>query len=371
MRYDAYNEQSGQQSLSIALLDDTRSGIVLSCIHHREQARVYAKQVRAGEAELALSPEEEEAVRLARRRRLLDGAAAPRELTTRDRLSRARAAPSARRRCSTRCAPERVEAVALETLYDVVMAVRDGEVQWALAPIENSIEGPVTVTLDTLATEAPQVAIVGELVRTVHHCLIASRGGRARGDHDRALAPAGRGPVRALPARGASGRHGSRAATSTAEAVRLVAEHASADWAAIGTRLAAEVYGCVVLRERIEDHPDNETRFVWLGRADADPAALPLREPPSADAARQDLARLLGPRRRARRLARRLPRRVREPRDQPHEDRVAPAPRAARPLHVLRRPRGWAHERGRRGGARGPALRTARRCACSAPTRAA
>jgi Protein of unknown function (DUF4446) len=65
VRYDAYNEQSGQQSFSIAILDDTRSGLVLSCIHHREQARVYAKQVDHGEAELALSPEEEEAVRLA------------------------------------------------------------------------------------------------------------------------------------------------------------------------------------------------------------------------------------------------------------------------------------------------------------------
>ena len=65
VRYDAYNEQSGQQSFSIAVLDDTRSGIVLSCIHHREQARVYAKEVRGGAAELALSPEEEEAVRRA------------------------------------------------------------------------------------------------------------------------------------------------------------------------------------------------------------------------------------------------------------------------------------------------------------------
>jgi hypothetical protein len=65
VRYDAYNEQSGQQSFSIAVLDDTRSGIVLSCIHHREQARVYAKQVHQGEAELELSPEEAEAVRIA------------------------------------------------------------------------------------------------------------------------------------------------------------------------------------------------------------------------------------------------------------------------------------------------------------------
>jgi Protein of unknown function (DUF4446) len=65
VRYDAYGEMSGRQSTSIALLDATRSGLVLSSIHHRDQARIYAKQVRAGQGELELSPEEEEAVKLA------------------------------------------------------------------------------------------------------------------------------------------------------------------------------------------------------------------------------------------------------------------------------------------------------------------
>jgi hypothetical protein len=65
VRYDAYNELSGQQSMSIALLDEERSGIVLSCIHHRDQARVYGKLVRGGRGEIELSPEEAEAVRVA------------------------------------------------------------------------------------------------------------------------------------------------------------------------------------------------------------------------------------------------------------------------------------------------------------------
>jgi len=65
VRYDAYNEMSGHQSLSIALLDANRSGIVLSSIHHRDSARLYAKQVTGGEPELTLSPEEEEALRIA------------------------------------------------------------------------------------------------------------------------------------------------------------------------------------------------------------------------------------------------------------------------------------------------------------------
>jgi hypothetical protein len=65
VRYDAYGEMSGRQSTSIALLDASRSGIVLSSIHHRDQARLYAKQVFAGRGELELSPEEDEAIRIA------------------------------------------------------------------------------------------------------------------------------------------------------------------------------------------------------------------------------------------------------------------------------------------------------------------
>jgi hypothetical protein len=65
VRYDAYNELSGRQSMSIAMLDGTCSGIVLSCIHHRDQARLYAKQVHDGRSELELSPEEAEAIRIA------------------------------------------------------------------------------------------------------------------------------------------------------------------------------------------------------------------------------------------------------------------------------------------------------------------
>jgi hypothetical protein len=65
VRYDAYNELSGRQSTSIALLDARRSGIVLSSIHHREQARLYVKQVQEGVSAVPLSPEEQEAVRAA------------------------------------------------------------------------------------------------------------------------------------------------------------------------------------------------------------------------------------------------------------------------------------------------------------------
>ena len=65
VRYDAYNEMSGRQSTSVALLDARGSGVVLSSIHHRDQARLYAKQVVEGQGLRELSPEENEAIRVA------------------------------------------------------------------------------------------------------------------------------------------------------------------------------------------------------------------------------------------------------------------------------------------------------------------
>ena len=62
IRYDAYGEMSGHQSSSVALLDAHRSGVVISSILHRDQARVYVKQLNEGVPTLELSPEEQEAV---------------------------------------------------------------------------------------------------------------------------------------------------------------------------------------------------------------------------------------------------------------------------------------------------------------------
>ena len=71
VHYDADGEMSGRRSTSIALLDARRTGMVVSSIHHRDQARLYAKQVHEGHPEFELSPEENEAIRLA-----LEGGAA-------------------------------------------------------------------------------------------------------------------------------------------------------------------------------------------------------------------------------------------------------------------------------------------------------
>ena len=62
VRYDAWGEMSGHQSSSMALLDSRRTGVVVSSILHRDQARVYVKQVHEGESELELSPEERQAI---------------------------------------------------------------------------------------------------------------------------------------------------------------------------------------------------------------------------------------------------------------------------------------------------------------------
>jgi prephenate dehydratase len=164
-----------------------------------------------------------------------------------------------------------LELVALPTIYDAVMAVHDGLVERALVPIENSLEGSVNATLDALAMETEDVAILGETVHPIRHCLIARSALElseieAVVSHPQATAQCARFIRTRLP--------GARvlAGSSTADAVRTVAEH-DGPWAALGNRLAAERYGCQVLRAGVEDVADNETRFVWLGPVDAPPGA--------------------------------------------------------------------------------------------------
>ncbi len=80
VRYDAYGEMSGRQSSSIAILDERGDGVLVSSILHREQARVYAKQVRGGDSELGISPEEREAIDAAASAAGEGGSAAPQDL---------------------------------------------------------------------------------------------------------------------------------------------------------------------------------------------------------------------------------------------------------------------------------------------------
>jgi prephenate dehydratase len=162
-------------------------------------------------------------------------------------------------------APAGVEEVPYPTIYDAVMAVHDGEVDRAVVPIENALEGAVAVTLDTLALDATDVRIVAEVVHPIHHCLVAARPLELEKiarvvSHPQATAQC----ARFLRERLA---HAQRVvAPSTADAVLSVRESPDGS-AALGSRLAAELYGCEILAADVEDHPDNATRFVWLAPA--------------------------------------------------------------------------------------------------------
>jgi prephenate dehydratase len=156
-------------------------------------------------------------------------------------------------------------AVGLPTLYDTVMAVHDGVVDAALAPIENSLEGSVDVVLDTLAGDGEDVAIVGETVSEIRNCLIAARAIELGAietvySHPQPIAQC------AQFLRTRLGAAKVVSTSSTADAVRSVTADPAAPHAALGNRLAAALYGGTILLEDVDDQAGNQTRFVWLAR---------------------------------------------------------------------------------------------------------
>jgi prephenate dehydratase len=148
------------------------------------------------------------------------------------------------------------------TVPDVLDAVASREVACGVVPIENSIEGVVNFTQDALAFDY-DLLIQREIVLDIEHCLVA-RSGETIDDIKVVLSI----PVataqchRYLRQRLRSAEV--RAANSTAEAARLVAEDGVAGVAAIAPRVAAERYGLVVLDGDVADHPGNQTRFVLV-----------------------------------------------------------------------------------------------------------
>jgi prephenate dehydratase len=156
------------------------------------------------------------------------------------------------------------ELVACPTNFDSVMAVHEGTVERALVPIENSLEGSVNATLDAIAIETDDVRIVGEAIWPIRHCLIA----REQMELDRIQVVVSHPQANAQCARFIRERiPGARVmpADSTSDAVRIIAEH-NEDWAALGNRVCADIYGCEILRAGVEDVSSNETRFVWISR---------------------------------------------------------------------------------------------------------
>ena len=169
-----------------------------------------------------------------------------------------------------------LEPVAHATIYETVMALRRGELDWAVVPIENSLEGSVSVTLDLLAGDASDVVIVGEALLGIRHSLVA--GEQLELSEITAVLTHPQVPGQCTRFLRAELAHAQvLAASSTAEAVRAVSGERGTGRAALGTLLAARIYGGTVLREGVQDSDENETRFVWLARA-SDGAPPPLRE---------------------------------------------------------------------------------------------
>jgi prephenate dehydratase len=154
------------------------------------------------------------------------------------------------------------ETLAIPSVYDVIAAVASGEVSQGIVPMENSIEGSVSATLDVLAFEMENVNIVREVVHPIRHRLIARTPTPLEQIQKIISHPHANAQCR-LFLREKLPQAEIVAANSTAEAVRIVSL-SDEKWAAIGSSLAAKSYGCTILEDDIEDYPGNQTRFVLL-----------------------------------------------------------------------------------------------------------
>ena len=162
------------------------------------------------------------------------------------------------------------ELVPLGTMPQVLGAVQDGQVDYGFVALENSIDGTVNESLDSLIFDT-ELLIQREVVLAVRLNLLGRPGTsqaevRAVVSFPKALAQCRNWIEANLP--GAE----VLAANSTAEAVRQVAERDDKSVVAVGTALAAELYGLQTLATDIEDHPDNSTRFVLVARSGIPPA---------------------------------------------------------------------------------------------------
>jgi len=155
------------------------------------------------------------------------------------------------------------ERVPVGSIPEVLAAVEHGDADLGVVPIENSIEGSVTVTLDQLAFES-ELLIQREIDLPIRLNLCA-RPGVAIGAVTRVLShPHAHAQCRDWMRSKLPGAR-IESVNSTAEAARLTARSRRRDQAAVGTAFAAELYRLHVLASGIEDHADNMTRFVLVG----------------------------------------------------------------------------------------------------------
>jgi prephenate dehydratase len=155
-----------------------------------------------------------------------------------------------------------VEPVPCATIGEVFEAVDRGRADAGVVPIENSIEGSVPAALDGLAFDTA-LEIQAELVLDIHFSLMTTPGAKLADITSVAAHPQASGQCRLWLERHLPGRP-VVAANSNAEAVRTAV--ASPGVAALGTTLAAELYGAEVVQTHVEDYAGNQTRFVVIGR---------------------------------------------------------------------------------------------------------
>ena len=150
------------------------------------------------------------------------------------------------------------------SIRDVLKAVQSGEVPLGIVAIENALEGSVPVTLDSLAWGFDDLQIVREVTHPVHQMLITKTEMPLDQITKVISIPHAYGQCRDF-IHEHLGNVEHEATDSTAEAVRRVSR-VDRPWAAVGTRLAAEMYECHIVAEDIEDFEDNRTRFVFVAR---------------------------------------------------------------------------------------------------------
>ena len=158
----------------------------------------------------------------------------------------------------------KAESIAMSTIADALDAANRREVDAAFVPIENSIEGTVTATLDHLVFDV-ELFIQLEHVIDIHLDLLAPAGTDLAGIRRVVSIPVALAQCRRFlheRLRGAELVH----ASSTAEAARLVGEAAPDGTGAIAPALAGRLYGLETVAQGVEDHEGNQTRFVLMAR---------------------------------------------------------------------------------------------------------
>ena len=158
-----------------------------------------------------------------------------------------------------------MELVSFTTIPDVLAATESGDVDLGFVPIENSIEGTVNAALDVLALES-DLLIQREVVINVQLNLLALPGVPLSEITSVAGFPVAVAQVRSWLAANLPSAE-VVAANSNADAALLVSGRGDRAFAAVSTALAAELYGLDVVASDIEDHPENQTRFVVVARS--------------------------------------------------------------------------------------------------------